>query len=148
MLVNGCVIKNQVFRVSFDNIIVDLEDEEEEEEEEEEVGVDNDREVGNDAMEDDNGINDNYTLVQIDRTGVELTLPTGSRIGHRSMARYYRQNIALPTEASEASKTVALVDRRFALGLSLRSYQAGEGNQKDRAKDQEQLRKKDQVQQS
>ncbi|KAK6453755.1 C2H2 type zinc-finger-domain-containing protein [Scheffersomyces xylosifermentans] len=96
---------------SSNNIIVDLEDADGEQ------GLQED-ERDDDDMVDDSGINDNYTLVQIDRSGVELTLPTGSRIGHRSMARYYRQNIALPTEASEASKTVALVDRRFASGLT------------------------------
>lgn len=65
-----------------------------------------------------NGVNDNYSVVHVDRTGVELTLPTGSRIGHRSMARYYRQNIALPRDSSESERTVAVVDRRFAPGLN------------------------------
>ncbi|ODV80303.1 uncharacterized protein CANTADRAFT_48854 [Suhomyces tanzawaensis NRRL Y-17324] len=68
---------------------------------------------------DDHGINDNYTLVTVDRSGVELTLPTGSRIGHRSMARYYRQNLALAPQPSESNRTVALVDRRFAPGLTV-----------------------------
>lgn len=63
-------------------------------------------------------INSNYSVVHVDRSGVELVLPTGSRIGHRSMARYYRQNIALPTDLAESEKTVAAVDRRFAPGLS------------------------------
>mmetsp|Transcript_6091 Transcript_6091/g.6021 ORF Transcript_6091/g.6021 Transcript_6091/m.6021 type:complete len:439 (+) Transcript_6091:29-1345(+) len=62
--------------------------------------------------------NSNYSVVHVDRSGVELTLPTGSRIGHRSMARYYRQNIALPRDIAESEKTVAVVDRRFAPGLS------------------------------
>ncbi|KAG7660960.1 REH1 [[Candida] subhashii] len=77
-----------------------------------------------DASEDmdDNGINKNYSLVQIDRSGVELTTPSGSRIGHRSMARYYRQNIALPREYSQGQQTQALVDRRFA-ATELSSYQ-------------------------
>lgn len=69
-----------------------------------------------------NGINDNYALVQIDSSGVELTTPTGSRIGHRSMQRYYRQNIQLPREYTAAQTTQALVDRRFAPGLT--AYQA------------------------
>ncbi|CUM67456.1 uncharacterized protein PRCAT00005152001 [Priceomyces carsonii] len=64
--------------------------------------------------------NDNYSLVHVDPTGVELTLPTGSRIGHRSMVRYYRQNVALPRENSESQRTVAVADRRFAPGLTLR----------------------------
>lgn len=61
---------------------------------------------------------DNYTVVQVDPTGVELTLPTGLRIGHRSMTRYYRQNLALPREAADLEKTVAVADRRFAPGLT------------------------------
>lgn len=68
-----------------------------------------------------NGIYDNYSTGQVDATGVELTLPTGSRVGHRSMVKYYRQNLPLPREYPESSKTVALVDRRFAPGLT--SYQ-------------------------
>lgn len=74
--------------------------------------------ASDDVNDDENGINDNYTLVHIDKSGVELTLPTGSKIGHRSMARYYRQNIVLAREISENEKTVALVDRRFSPGLT------------------------------
>lgn len=66
------------------------------------------------------GINSNYTTVNIDPTGVELTLPTGSRIGHRSMMRYYRQNIPETRELSEPQKTLAMVDRRYAPGVTLR----------------------------
>lgn len=69
-----------------------------------------------------NGINDNYELVHIDSSGVELTTPTGSRIGHRTMQRYYRQNIQLPREYTAAQTTQALVDRRFAPGIT--AYQA------------------------
>ncbi|KAG7194356.1 uncharacterized protein KQ657_004568 [Scheffersomyces spartinae] len=73
------------------------------------------------------GINDNYTIVQIDKTGVELTLPSGSRIGHRSMARYYRQNLPLTRAPTEAEQTVAVVDKRFtALSLAERSLIAQE----------------------
>ncbi|KAK6463418.1 C2H2 type zinc-finger-domain-containing protein [Scheffersomyces coipomensis] len=77
-----------------------------------------DVEEDEDSSDNDNGINDNYALVQIDRSGVELTLPTGSRIGHRSMTRYYRQNITTPQELRESQRTVAVVDRRFASGLT------------------------------
>lgn len=58
------------------------------------------------------------TSGQLDATGVELTLPTGSRVGHRSMVRYYRQNLPVPRESPELNRTVALVDRRFAPGLT------------------------------
>lgn len=65
------------------------------------------------------GINDNYTLVTIDSSGVELTTPVGSRIGHRSMHRYYRQNIPLAlTVRDEGRRTQAMVDRRLAPGLT------------------------------
>lgn len=104
--------KSVAFKEVDDQILVDVHEDEQREEDDDENVDDDDR------MAIDNGINDNYSLVHVDRSGVELTLPTGSRIGHRSMARYYRQNIALPTEPSESSKTVALVDRRFASGLS------------------------------
>ncbi|EMG48113.1 REH1 Cytoplasmic 60S subunit biogenesis factor REH1 [Candida maltosa Xu316] len=66
----------------------------------------------------DNGINDNYALVEIDPSGVELRTPTGSRIGHRTMQRYYRQNIQLPREYTPAQTTQALVDRRYSPGLT------------------------------
>lgn len=65
-------------------------------------------------------INANYTTVSVDPTGVELTLPTGSRIGHRSMMRYYRQNIPETRELAEPQRTLAMVDRRFAPGVTLR----------------------------
>lgn len=67
----------------------------------------------------DNGINDNYELVHIDQSGVELTTPAGYRIGHRSMQRYYRQNLRMPREPTAAQATRALVDRRLSPGLSL-----------------------------
>lgn len=71
-----------------------------------------------DDLSDSNGVYDNYTTGQLDATGVELTLPTGSKVGHRSMVKYYRQNLPLPREFPESNKTVALVDRRFAPGLT------------------------------
>lgn len=77
-----------------------------------------DDEEENDGERDDHAINSNYSIVHVDKTGVELTLPTGSKIGHRSMARYYRQNIKLPSEPRESTKTVAIIDRRFAPGVT------------------------------
>lgn len=66
----------------------------------------------------DNDINSNYSIVQIDKSGVELTLPSGSKVGHRTMVRYYRQNLPLPRDLSDGEKTVALVDKRFAPGIT------------------------------
>ncbi|KAK6203059.1 C2H2 type zinc-finger-domain-containing protein [Scheffersomyces amazonensis] len=109
--------------VSFAAESEDIEDIEDARDEESDVELEiNDEEE--DSIDDDddddinNGVNDNYSLVRLDRSGVELTLPTGSKIGHRSMARYYRQNIILAPELKESQKTVAIVDRRFASGLS------------------------------
>lgn len=62
---------------------------------------------------------DDYTTIHVDKdldSNLELTLPTGHKVGHRSMVRYHRQNLQ-PRELPEASKTVALVDRRYAPGL-------------------------------
>ncbi|CAK7896122.1 cytoplasmic 60S subunit biogenesis factor Reh1p [[Candida] anglica] len=61
----------------------------------------------------------NYTTVQVDASGVELTLPTGSRIGHRSMTRYYRQNLPLSRDLKDSEKTLAMTDRRYAPGLTV-----------------------------
>lgn len=47
-----------------------------------------------------------------------LVLPSGSKVGHRSMLRYYRQNLPGARQYSDSEKTVALVDRRFAPGLT------------------------------
>lgn len=42
--------------------------------------------VGNSDKDED----DEVELNQIDDTGYELVLPSGARIGHRSLMRYYR----------------------------------------------------------
>lgn len=62
--------------------------------------------------------NDNYSVVHVDRSGVELTLPTGARIGHRTMTRYYRQNLPGPRDTLDGERTTALVDKRFAPGIT------------------------------
>lgn len=67
-------------------------------------------------------INSNYTIAHVDDTGVELTLPTGTRLGHRSMRRFYRQNLALPSTQADGTRTLAVVDRRFAGGISANEY--------------------------
>ncbi|CCE88561.1 Piso0_001329 [Millerozyma farinosa CBS 7064] len=63
-------------------------------------------------------IHSNYTTVQIDDSGVELILPSGSRIGHRSMLRYYRQNLPLPSQQPDSRKTVALASEGAVAGVS------------------------------
>lgn len=48
-----------------------------------------------------------------------MTTPIGSRIGHRSMHRYYRQNLPLAlTVRDEGRRTQAVADRRFSPGVT------------------------------
>ncbi|KAM9896384.1 hypothetical protein OXX79_007500 [Metschnikowia pulcherrima] len=48
----------------------------------------------------------------------DVVLPNGSRIGHRALVRQQRQHLPVTRELPESERTVALVDRRFAPGLS------------------------------
>lgn len=59
-----------------------------------------------------------YSIVHVDQSGVELTLPTGPRIGHRSMVRYYKQNLPGARTLNDSQKTVAVVDRRYGPGMT------------------------------
>lgn len=80
------------------------------------------QEVGYEKDSGENGarfIQDGYTTVHIDRTGVEMTLPTGARVGHRVMSRYYHQNLPLPVAIPDSRKSVMLLDRRLAPGITL-----------------------------
>ena len=49
--------------------------------------------------------------------GNELHLPSGAVVGHRSMARYYRQNLAPDRELSEGQGTVIAAETRHMLTL-------------------------------
>lgn len=53
--------------------------------------------------------------------GTELHLPSGAIIGHRSMARYYRQNLAPERELSEGQGTVIAAETRHMLTLKDRN---------------------------
>ncbi|SCU77865.1 LAMI_0A02608g1_1 [Lachancea mirantina] len=68
----------------------------------------------------------NYSSAQVNDAGVELTLPTGSRVGHRSMRRYYRQNYPLPADDRDGNRTLAAADRRFWGGVQERQIRFGE----------------------
>lgn len=61
------------------------------------------------TTEDDNEI----TVATIDSTGVELALPNGYKLGHRSMNRYYKQNIITKTDRrlSEGEKTIMVLNK-------------------------------------
>lgn len=68
-----------------------------------------------DELSEDEDRDVNYLSSTVDTT---LVLPSGSKVGHRSMVRYYRQNLPGPREAPEGTTTVALADRRFAPGIT------------------------------
>ncbi|SCU84331.1 LAFA_0D09384g1_1 [Lachancea sp. 'fantastica'] len=68
--------------------------------------------------EENQDINSNYIQAEVDQTGVELTLPTGVRAGHRSMRRFYRQNLPAPPDATDGNRTLAVGDRRYLGGVT------------------------------
>ncbi|QLL33252.1 hypothetical protein HG536_0E01630 [Torulaspora globosa] len=70
-------------------------------------------------------INSNYTTVSVDTTGMELTLPTGARVGHRVGQRYYRQNLPMPSDVSDSRRTVTAADRRMVSGVTEKQYKKG-----------------------
>lgn len=71
----------------------------------------------------DAAINSNFALVHVDQSGIELTLPTGAKVGHRSMKRYYKQNIPLGPEITEDKKTLIAADKRVQSFLPSRESQ-------------------------
>ncbi|GMM34890.1 Reh1 protein [Saccharomycopsis crataegensis] len=50
---------------------------------------------------------------KLDPTGVELALPSGFKVGHRSMMRYYRQDLKLDQPRMQSQTTVMSADRRL-----------------------------------
>lgn len=52
-----------------------------------------------------------YTSATIDSTGVELALPNGYKLGHRSMSRYYRQNSSVHRRLSQGEMTIAAINK-------------------------------------
>lgn len=88
--------------------------------EREEVG---DTEPGSERETQD--INSNYATVSVDDTGMELTLPTGARVGHRVGQRYYRQNLPLPPDTADSRRTVTAADRRMISGVTEKQYKQG-----------------------
>lgn len=70
-------------------------------------------------------INSNYTTASLDESGLELTLPSGTRLGHRAGQRYYRQNLPLAPDLSESRRTVTAADRRMISGVTEKEYSKG-----------------------
>lgn len=58
--------------------------------------------------------NDDNTIYQ---AGHELILPSGKALGHRSLARYYRQNLAPERVLSEGQGTVVAAESRHMLNV-------------------------------
>ncbi|XP_041849147.1 zinc finger protein 622 isoform X2 [Melanotaenia boesemani] len=75
-----------------------------------------DRKEGEDEEMNDEELPDDKNLEYDDET-LELTLPSGAKIGHRSLMRYYKQRFGL-------QRTVALVHNKNAVGRVLRQYKA------------------------
>lgn len=80
-------------------------------------------ETETDSESENGDVNNNYTLVHIDPLDSNLSLPNGSRLGHRQHRRIYRQNLPLPRDPSEGQLTVSTADRRLAGGLALSQFQ-------------------------
>ncbi|KAM6954683.1 cytoplasmic 60S subunit biogenesis factor ZNF622 [Aplochiton taeniatus] len=75
-----------------------------------------DRKEGEDGDMEDENLPDDKNL-EFDDDTLELTLPSGARIGHRSLMRYYKQRFGAP-------KAVALAHNQRAVGRVLRQYRA------------------------
>ncbi|XP_044075867.1 zinc finger protein 622 [Siniperca chuatsi] len=75
-----------------------------------------DRKEGGDAEMDEEELPDDKNLEYDDET-LELTLPSGAKIGHRSLMRYYKQRFGAP-------RAVALTHNKNAVGRVLRQYKA------------------------
>uniref|UniRef100_A0A3Q0RWH3 Cytoplasmic 60S subunit biogenesis factor ZNF622 n=1 Tax=Amphilophus citrinellus TaxID=61819 RepID=A0A3Q0RWH3_AMPCI len=75
-----------------------------------------DRKEGEDTEMDDEELPDAKNLEYDDET-MELTLPSGAKIGHRSLMRYYKQRFG-------AQRAVALSHNKNAVGRVLRQYRS------------------------
>ncbi|KAM7379808.1 hypothetical protein PAMP_005330 [Pampus punctatissimus] len=75
-----------------------------------------DKKEGDDAEMDDEDLPDDKILEFDDET-LELTLPSGAKVGHRSLMRYYKQRFG-------NQRAVALTHNQHAVGRVLRQYKA------------------------
>ncbi|KAJ8397364.1 hypothetical protein AAFF_G00439130 [Aldrovandia affinis] len=75
-----------------------------------------DHKEGEDAVMQDDDLPDEKSMEYDDET-LELTLPSGAKIGHRSLMRYYKQRFGAP-------RTVAVAHNRNAVGRVLKHYRA------------------------
>uniref|UniRef100_UPI003B82F1A6 cytoplasmic 60S subunit biogenesis factor ZNF622 n=1 Tax=Salminus brasiliensis TaxID=930266 RepID=UPI003B82F1A6 len=75
-----------------------------------------DAKEGDDVEMKDGELPDEKT-VEFDDDTLELTLPSGAKVGHRSLLRYYKQRFGAP-------KAVALAHNQRAVGRVLKQYRA------------------------
>lgn len=61
-------------------------------------------------IDDESDLKDEYTVATIDSTGIELALPNGFKLGHRSMSKYYRQNLS-SRRLSQGEMTIAAINK-------------------------------------
>lgn len=61
-------------------------------------------------IDDKSDLKDEYTVATIDSTGIELALPNGFKLGHRSMSKYYRQNLS-SRRLSQGEMTIAAINK-------------------------------------
>lgn len=78
-----------------------------------------DEEMAGESSHEGDGINDNYTVARVE-SDVALSLPNGSRLGHRSVQRIYRPH-SVPRDPADSQLTVASADKRFG-GLTSMEY--------------------------
>lgn len=87
----------------FTSTYADLDGEENEEDWEDEGSI-----VGSDEEEEDEVLPQQVSYTD----GVELHLPTGIKVGHRALARYYRQNLKPETVLTEGQGTIIAAESR------------------------------------
>ncbi|CAG97865.1 Rei1p [Kluyveromyces lactis] len=75
------------------------------------VDEDDDGDIENDKKEDDEEEEELPEHI-LYNDGVELHLPTGVKVGHRTLQRYYRQNLKPERELSEGQGTIVAADTR------------------------------------
>lgn len=72
--------------------------------------MDEHEDSSDDEIDDESDLKDEYTVATIDSTGIELALPNGFKLGHRSMSKYYRQNLS-SRRLSQGEMTIAAINK-------------------------------------
>lgn len=80
----------------------------------EDLSEDEDEDETNPSDTDDADVDvdGDYEDAYIDASGLELTLPSGYKLGHRSMAKYYKQSLKPEVVPKESALTVAASENR------------------------------------